>query len=481
MATLNTINSQISCRDKEMATLHSLLQTNESELVAVLGRRRVGKTFLIRKSFEKELIFSLTGIRDASKAEQLENFSGALTDAYGMKIGLKRPQSWTEAFNQLKDFISSHKQKAKKVIFLDELPWLASPRSGFLQAFDHFWNSWAVNQHVVVVICGSAATWMITEVINSKGGLHNRITKKLHLEPFTLIQTEKYFKEKGITLPRLDIITIYMAIGGIPFYLREIQRGDTASMAIDRLCFGKGASLLGEFENLYRALFTNYKYHIEVIRALATKWKGLTRNEILQKTSISTGGGFSLILRELEESSFIASYKPFGKKERETLYRLTDEYSLFYLTFIENAKSGQGSWMKKAGTPQVKTWCGYAFESICFKHIGAIKEALGIAGIYTEESSFIKQKDDETPGFQIDMLIDRADNAINICEAKFYHSEYVLTAVEAEKMRKKRAYFQASTGTSRQLINTLITTYGLISNQHSSTVEKVLTMDSLFL
>lgn len=353
--------SLLVAREQEVKILRHLLISKESELVAVLGRRRVGKTFLIKQVYEKEMLFKITGIEDATTAEQLENFADSLKESYGIKGEIKTPTNWSEAFRNLKQFIEERKTNVKKVIFFDELPWLASSRSGFIQAFDHFWNSWAVDKKIVVVICGSAATWMITNIVDNKGGLHNRITKKIHLEPFTLVEVEKYFKSRSITLPRYEIVSIYMALGGIPYYLKEIGRGDTAAKAIDRICFGKKAPLHGEFNKLYKSLFTNYTDHIKVVKALAKKHKGLSRNEILSLTKLPSGGAFSMILRELEESSFITSYMPFDKKERDKLYRLTDEYSSFYIDFIENSNAEAGMWLKKYDSPTVRIWSGFAF------------------------------------------------------------------------------------------------------------------------
>lgn len=466
-------------RNAEVKRLRNYLKGSESELLSVIGRRRVGKTFLVKKVYEKEMVFHMTGIRDASKSDQLENFSHAVQKWFKLP-DLQTPKNWLDAFHLLAELIEKKKYRSKKVLFFDELPWLASPRSGFLQAFDYFWNSWASQHNLVIVICGSAATWMIKNVINDKGGLHNRVTGRIHLQPFTLSETEQYFKDRKINLPRYDIIKLYMAIGGIPFYLRNVQQGDTAIQAIDRFFYGRNAILKGEFDNLYRALFNNYETHVEVIKALASKRQGLTRKQLLDITDAGTGGTFTQVLRELEESSFISSYLPLYKKERETLYRLTDEYSMFYLSFIVDQKTPKGGWIKKANNANVSSWQGYTFESICYKHVDSIKKEMGIDGIYSEQASYLHKKTEDIPGFQIDLLIDRKDNAINICEAKFYNTEYILTAREAEKMRTRKALFKTATRTKKQLLTTLISTYGLSSANMQSGVDVSLDMNALF-
>lgn len=467
-------------REFESSKMLNFLESKESELLAVIGRRRVGKTFLIKKIYQNELIFHITGLQDVSKKLQIQNFIEARNDFFPESKQFAVPNNWLTAFAQLKQLLGKPKKK-KRVLFFDELPWLAGSSSEFLKAFDHFWNSWAIDQNLVVVICGSSASWMITHIINHKGGLHNRVTQRIHLQPFTLQETEKYFVSKSISMPRQNLIQLYMTTGGIPYYLKEVQRGETAVQAINTMFFGKSAPLFGEFDNLYKALFSNHEKHIAVIRALATKWSGLTRAEIIEKSKLPTGGSISIILEELETSGFINSYTFYRKKQRENIYRLTDEYSLFYLHFVEPNKNTKDFWLKKFNTPTAKSLGGYAFETLCMKHISGIKQALGIAGILTEESSFYKRKDEETEGCQIDLLIDRADNAINICEMKYYDGLYSLTNQDIQDLQRKRNVFQQATKTKKQLFLTLITSQGLEANNNSYLIDKQLDANALFL
>jgi len=479
MADLHNIKIPLVGRNYEYNRMRKFLETSSSELLAVVGRRRVGKTFLIKRVYENEIAFHITGIQDVSRKMQLDNFIYSRNNFFPKSLHFAKPTTWFEAFVQLKELLGKTAKK-KRVIFFDELPWLASGSKEFLKVFDNFWNSWAVDQNLVVVICGSSASWMITNIINNKGGLHNRVTQRIHLKPFTLLETEEFFLQQSIVMPRYSIIQVYMASGGIPFYLREVQKGDSAAQSIDRMYFGKQAALYGEFENLYRALFKNHQKHVEVIRALASKWRGLTRQELIEITSMKTGGGLSTILEELEVSDFIHSYLPYGKKERDKLFRLSDEYSLFFLKFIEPNKNQTGYWLKNFNMPTVKAWCGYSFESLCMKHIIGIKNGLGISGIFSREASFLKRKDNTTEGCQIDMLIDRADNAINICEMKFYDGLYTLDAEEVRSLQQKRNVFQKSTDTRKQLFITIITTQGLYENEHAYIADKHLNMNVLF-
>lgn len=463
----------------EVQKMRSFFDNSTSELVAVIGRRRVGKTFLIKNVYKKEMAFYITGLQNVSRSMQLDNFLSARNEYFNNSKSFEKPKNWLQAFAQLKQLLGKQKRK-KRVLFFDELPWLADNSNEFLKAFDHFWNAWAVDQNLIVVICGSAASWMIKNIINNKGGLHNRITQQIILKPFTLYETENYFLSKGINIPRQSLITLYMATGGIPYYLKEVQKGDTVVTSINKMFFGKKASLKNEFDNLYSALFNNFEKHILVIRALSTSWKGLTREEILIETKLQSGGALSTILNELETSGFIQTTLPFGKQQRETLYRLLDAYSLFYLHFIEKNQHIENFWLKKHNTQTVKSWQGYAFENVCNIHIEGIKEALGISGILTSESSYYKKADENLPGCQIDLLIERGDNAINICEMKFYDGEYIITEESLKKMQQKRNIFQEKTKTKKQLFLTLIAAAGVADNKQKMQIDKHLTGDVLF-
>lgn len=469
-------------REKEKAILQEALNSREAEMVAVIGRRRVGKTYLIKETFKDKILFEVTGLQAAPLKEQLENFAYSLTKQSKSSLPVATPSSWLRAFMLLIDYLEGFEYEEKKVVFLDELSWLATHKSGFLRALGFFWNSWAVNQHIVIVICGSAASWMIQKVINHRGGLHNRITKRIFLQTFTLAETKAYLDSSGAHFNTYQIIQLYMALGGVPHYLKEIKAGKSAVQNIDEICFSPNGLLRNEFERLYPSLFENAENHISAIRALASSQQGLTRNQIIQLGRLPEGGSTSRLLQELVQSGFISAYYPFGKKKKDLLYRLTDEYSLFYLQFIENKKQeGAGTWQHLSQTQSYKTWSGYAFENICLKHIPAIKKALGISGVYSLSSSFYKKGTATEPGAQIDLLIDRNDQVINLFEIKFYAKEYQLTKDYAEQLRQKMNIFQETTQTRKQLFLTLITTFGLKHNPHSlGLVQQTISMADFF-
>lgn len=470
-------------RQEETAILDKLIHSEKSELLLVTGRRRVGKTFLIREYFKENICFEFIGTQYAEMENQLEKYAIEIEKYFpekGKNISFK---NWTSALQHLADCIESlRKTKKKRVVFIDEFPWIAMHKSNFIHEFDYWWNSWASKQNIIVVITGSAASWMVEKVINNKAGLHNRVTQRIHLQPFTLSETKLFLESKKNNLDTYQIIQLYMVMGGIPHYLENIVAGESAVQNINRICFKTNGLLRTEFDNLYAALFDHAANYVVVVKALAMKWKGLTRQEIIVATKLTDGGGLTKILDGLESSGFIMKIMPLGKKSKDALYRLIDEYSLFYLHFIEGSRaSAQDVWLQKASKPIFITWQGYAFENICIRHNEAIKVALGIGGMYTEVSSFFFKGSLEKPGFQIDMLLDRADNTMNLCEMKFYNSELTVDKAMADTLRIRRARFKEITSTKKHCFNTLITTYGVNTNEHSlSQIDQVITMEKLF-
>jgi uncharacterized protein len=473
---------KIAGRQKEIALLQSLFEKDESSFLAVYGRRRIGKTYLIREVYKKDIVFEGSGVLEDDMSQQLENFWTALNDKQRKKRPAPPPKTWLEAFYQLRAYLDSLKNDNKKVIFLDEIPWFETPRSGFLSALDNFWNQYCTKRtDIILVICGSAASWIIDKVVNSRGGLHNRLTNRLLLKPFTLKETKNYFELKKINLSLKDIAQIYMCIGGIPFYLQDIKGGYSVPQLLDQLFFGEQAKLKNEFNNLYASLFKNNTFHEKVVEALASKNKGLTRNEIIKTSGIKSSGDLTTVLEELIQCGFIKPIFPINKTKEGTLYRLIDEYSLFYFQFLKDDKT-QSSWTQIADKPSYKIWSGYAFENLCFKHTEQIKKAFGINGIITNEYSYIFKGTKEEKGIQIDLVIDRADNCINLLEVKFHNNEFDMTKEYAQQLRDKMIIFKERTKSRKAVFLTLLTVYGAKKNEHYlSVVTNQLLIDDLFI
>ncbi len=470
-------------RKKEIEVLNKALQSREAEMVSLIGRRRIGKTQLIKTIYKEQIVFEFTGVKDAPVEEQLGNFAFAIQKAFKIATPIKPFKDWMEGFYSLMNYLDTLPKDCKHVIFFDEVPWFAAQKTDFIRGLSFFWNSWAVNQNVIVVICGSSASWMIQKIVNDRGGLHNRITRRLYLKPFTLSETEQYLKSRNINLDRYHLLQIFMAMGGIPHYLKEIEAGKSAAQSIDDICFSETGVLRDEFPNLFSSLFDDSYNHISVIRALAKVRQGVDRNGLIAAAKVPNGGTLTLVLEELEQSGFINAYNPFGKKTKDKLYRLTDEYSLFYLQFIEKQASGErGTWLQLSQTQEYKIWCGYTFESICIKHIQQIKKAMSIGGLYSVAGSFLKKGNETEKGTQIDLLLDRNDQIVSIFEMKFYNDTFTVSKDYAQKLKEKLRIFKETTKTRKHLFLTFVTTFGLKHNEHSlGLIEQFLTLDALFM
>lgn len=466
-------------RKKELNILEKVKTSDKSEFIAVYGRRRVGKTFLIREAFQNEFAFYLTGVPNINLHQQLSNFNRALRK-YDPDDSNTQPESWFAAFEQLEKLLLKNKA-LKKIIFLDELPWLDTPQSGFIPALDYFWNSFAsARKDIILVVCGSAASWMINKLIHNKGGLHNRVTYRIRLEPFSLNECEAFFQRRSGVFSRYQVVQLYMVMGGIPFYLDHVDVGMSAIQNINKLCFQPDGILAEEFHDLYISLFNKAEKHLAIIEALSKKVKGLTRTEIIKLAKLPNAGSTTRILKELEESGFIRKYHSFGKKEKSSLYQLSDFYSLFYIKFIRgNHSLNENSWINGLDSPQQRAWSGYAFEQVCLAHLSQLKQALGISGVQSNSSSWVNTGKGNKR--QIDLVIDRRDGVINLCEMKFSIKPFTIDKHYHAELQDKIETFRVATQTTKSLFLTMITTFGLTRNEYSNgLVQNSLTMDDLF-
>lgn len=467
-------------REKEIERLNRTLTEKEAQLIIVYGRRRVGKTFLINKFFNESFAFHFTGSENQTNREQLKNYSLELNAQSNRTYGI--PNDWTEAFFNLRDYLESLDTEKKQVVFLDELPWMDRQRSGFLPAFEYFWNSWgALRKNLIFVVCGSSTSWMIEKIDENKGGLFNRQTCRLYLEPFDLMQTEAYLNYRNIYWSRYDIVLVYMIMGGIPFYLRLLNSEYSLNENIDHIFFEKGAELRDEFIHLYNTLFSNSHQYIKIVEALSKKRKGLSREEIIKATNLPANGVLTKMLSNLEKSGFIRINDMYGHKKKDKIYQLSDYYSIFYFKYIkDNFGKDEHFWSNTNDNPSRRAWEGLTFEQICKDHVNQIKKKLGISGVLTEISSWTKQGNDDEEGAQIDMLIDRRDRVINLCEIKFSALPYEIDKGCDASLKNKVSVFRDDSKTNKTIIVTMITTYGIKKNKYSNYVGKEVSMDDLF-
>ncbi len=456
-------------RTEQTKVMLQALRQKKSSFIAVTGRRRVGKTYIIRELYAQHFCFSVTGIQEANLQTQINNFVQKIAEYSGGFPMIGTINNWQEVFVLLKNYLKTLPKNKKQVIFIDELPWISSAKSGFIQLLAHLWNDYlSQEKHFILVVCGSATSWITQKIINDKGGFHNRVNIPIHLKPFTLGETKQFLKSKNIQFTDTGIAEIYMNLGGLPYYLEQLIKGESPTKAIERLCFEQAGILKYEYDNLYKALFENWEYHEDIVKALALSHKGLTREEIIDKAKIAAGGNFTRTINDLVVTGFVVEYTPFGKKKRGSIYKLVDEFSVFYHRFMKgNEKKDASIWQTIAASQNYKIWKGYAFENLCLKHIYEIKKALGIQNVYTETSSFSRIGDTEKNGFQIDLIIDRKDATINLCECKFYESNFEISKKYAQEIKMRKAGFIAASKTKKMILNTFIANEDIIENEHS--------------
>ncbi|MDR1015035.1 MAG: AAA family ATPase [Coriobacteriales bacterium] len=465
-------------RKREQRALREYHESGLPEFLVVYGRRRVGKTFLVREYFKNEFTFYATGLARSSREEQLQSFCLALQEQMDGSEATAR--NWLEAFAALRRGLEEMPKGRRKVVFLDELPWMDTPKSGFLTAFEHFWNGWgAGREDIFLIVCGSATSWIVKNLFKNKGGLHNRTTRRMRIAPFDLCETEQYLTYKEVEFDRFRIIEAYMAFGGVPYYLSLMAKGRSLPQNIDDLCFAEDAPLKGEFAEVYSTLFKNSDSYIRVVEALSTKARGLTRNEIIAVTGLASGGGLTKILDELEFCGFIRSFPSFALDDNLCMYQLVDPFSLFYLRFMKARRpKNPRYWSSNLDNPSLNAWRGYAFEQVCLSHTEQIKEALGVAAISTEISSWRSSK--SVPGAQIDLLIDRRDGIINLCESKYSKGPFAVDAAYESNLLNKLSAFRSESRTKKAVHLTMVTTYGVTKGRHSGIVQAEVTMDDLF-
>ncbi len=467
-------------REKEVKQLEDLYSSGKAELVAIYGRRRVGKTYLINETFKNRFFFKHSGLAldedDGSKTKtQLEHFTNSL-HLYGIKIE-KKIENWFDAFFNLSKHIMQCDDSSRKVLFFDELPWLDTKGSQFISAFEGFWNGFACGRSdLLLIVCGSATSWIENNLINNTGGLYGRVTYEIKLNPFTLKECKDFLESKGVDYSLYDITQAYMVFGGIPYYLNYIDKSCSLAQNVDNLFFKNNALLLLEFDRLFNSIFTFSEKAKAIIELLATNSVGFTREEIAKKTNIADGGIFSKYLNSLIASNFIIKYVPFGFSKREAHYKLVDPFCIFYIKFVLDKSEASNLWAQESTSPKISSWRGLAFENVCFNHVDQIKFALGISGVSTTTSAFFNKED----GYQIDLLLERKDNIINLCEIKFYSDLFKVTKDYHLKINRRANLVKEKVSKKYSVMNTLISTYGLYKNEYYYSFANSIVLEDLF-
>lgn len=464
-------------RKHEQDILARCIESDKAEFIAVYGRRRIGKTYLIKQFFSETFDFYVTGVYKIPRTQHLKYWQEQLQRYSGVKKA--KPKDWFEAFEQLREYLETLTDKHKIILFIDELPWFDTPKSGFFRALDLFWNGWAAERKgLKLIACGSATTWMTNKLLGDKGGLHNRVTRPIRLAPFTLKETEEYLKSINITWEHKDILDTYMVLGGTPFYLSLLNQDLTLWQNIDELFYSKDAVLKTEYNFLFNSLFNEATMYRRIVETLSTKLVGMTRTELVGQLKITDNGKFTEALDNLVKCDFLRRYKAYGKKERDMIYQLSDMYTLFYLRFVKNYHGMDEHAWSHIEEGKRNAWAGYAFEQVCILHVNQIRQALGISGIASDVYSW-KYRDKEQSA-QIDLVIERGDKAIDLCEIKYSGHEYELKKDYVEWLEKRKELFKETTGTNKTLRLTMITLCGIKQNMYLSTLQGKISLEDLF-
>lgn len=474
-------------REKEIGELNRLYSSSIPQFVAVYGRRRVGKTFLVDQTLKDHITFRHAGLSPVDylqkknfMKEQLKSFYFSL-----IRHGMKKshcPTSWLEAFFMLEMHLQSIDDGSRQVVFLDELPWMDTPRSGFVTALESFWNGWGCHRdNFMLVVCGSATSWIMDNLVNNHGGLYGRLTCEMKLLPFTLRECEQFFQRNRVKLSRYDIVQSYMALGGIPYYLGHFESGKSLAQNIDNLFFADGAKLSDEFDRLFASVFSRPDDMKKIVKLLSTRHAGYTMEDIASKTELSSGGNLSNSLKALMASDFVMRYVPFGHSKRDVHYKLIDPFCIFYLRYVpDNACYVSSFWQQNQTSQSIVSWRGFAFEEVCLLHISQIKQAIGIQGVSSRQSSWSMTGNDEQNGTQIDLVIERADHIVNLCEMKFYGEKFSIDKSYFQKMNYREKMLTEKVSRKDIVHSVLVTTYGLTYNEYSGIFQNVVTLDDLF-
>ena len=480
--------SSIIGREEEIAVLERLYNSKKSEFLAIYGRRRVGKSFLVSEVYGTKIVFKSVGtyLKDNDRNYetyrrlQLDHFYDALLLS-GLGKEEQRPANWREAFLLLRKLLAGIRMR-RKVVLIDELPWLAGPQSSEMIAeLGYFWNSWADDQrNIVLVVCGSATSWMLDNVIRDYGGLHGRLTGVIKLKPFTLAECARYYRKNGFRLSQYEMCIGYMALGGVPFYLDKLRNDLTMTENIDAIFFAD-EKIHQEYKDVYAGLYASKDRYVDIVKALGARFYGMTQAEIAIHLGIGRGGTLSQMIDNLVESGIIRKYPRYGKQRVEMVYQLKDFFSLFYLRFVEGTQVRTGLWSTMHRTPIYNTWAGNTFELLCIEHLSKIQDTLRIASV--DRNYCWKGESPNGRGAQIDLLLESKSSRTDyVCEMKFSGSKYAITSDDEENLLNKLDAFAASKmhhkTHSIQLV--MVTTMGIAGGEHTSIVNQAVTLDDLF-
>ena len=466
-------------RKEELLTLKTEFSKKESSFIAIYGRRRIGKTELINHFLSQQdgVLFSVTGAYDVGLKAHLANFSNKLALVFGCTE--EKFTSWDKAFWALQNELRNSQlpEGGKISIFIDELPWLAEMKdNGFKGALSLFWNDFASKRDdIFLVVCGSATAWIIRHIIDDYGSLSNRITTQIHLDVFTLSESKIFLEQQGHKgLSHKTVVDYYMVLGGVAHYLTLLNKDLSFVQNINRLFFAKNGILRTEYNRLFRSLFKNHQVHEKIVDSLSIGWSGQSLAELGKRKGLTKGAALSNALKELEASNLLVKRYRYGQKKRDVLYSIRDPFIYFYNKWIKSVSqldfiSNPNYFLAVYKSQSYKSWCGFAFENIAHQHILAIKKALGIAGVITK-NHYWRANNTVSKGAQIDILLERADDVINIIECKYHNTPFTINKRYAAELENKETIFIENTGFNGSVQIVMLSSAGLKENAYSQSI-----------
>lgn len=451
------ISMQVIARGPEQETLRELMASKKPELVAIYGRLRVGKTFTVSQTLQENsgaLYFEVTGsLREDGRARPQQEFLSDFSIAWTRWIGERRNISTAEDCLLALVELDRRAAKARRplYLFLDELPWIARSSPRFFSGLATLWNnSLSKNPYLKLFVAASATSWMMDHVIHARAGLAKRVTAQIHMRPLDLAQTRLFLAAKGLQITRNEVLQVYSALGGIPFYLDLLTRKDGASKNLYQLLVPKSAMLYAgaEYEALFRYLFARDGAYRKVIDTLVTQKYGMTYAELSNRVTgkPEPSGGLLRVLENMERSELIERRLMFLNRSKGTRLYVTDEYIRFVSRWLRNSGVSTFSAFNRIFSSQsYASWQGFDFELTAFKNVHLVSQALGISGIPVEPFVYYRDKD-----VQIDLLLERGDQTITLCEAKSYDSQYEPTEKDVTRFRIRRQAIEELLKTKRR-------------------------------
>jgi AAA+ ATPase superfamily predicted ATPase len=402
-------------RKVEIAQLTALIDLPRPSIAVIYGRRRVGKSELIRHVTQGKNVLSFEGLEGQPKHKQIKNFLFQLSAQSNIRE--KNISDWPDALILLRTLT----QDGQWIIILDEFQWMANYQNELVSVIKMIWEKYlSQNPDLTLILCGSIASFMKSKVLKSSA-LYGRTDYELNLHELNLSEISEFFPGKGSD----EVIDTAMLVGGIPKYLELISEYPSLYDALEPLAFSQDGFFKTEYDRLFASHFGKKPIFMKIIQTLATNPYGLTTGKLAKEMQVASGGTLCHQLDDLESAGFLHSIIPFDKPEGSKLrkYILMDAYVRFYHSIIRGSMKEttppNTQFHAIMSSPRYAAWAGMAFEFLCMRHHKEISRILGFHGIPYTAGPFFQRKTLDTPGVQIDLLFERSDKILVLCEMKY--------------------------------------------------------------